>query len=177
MEIQRCPAHGRGNFALLPSLDVDSLLNLVGAASVLLVLCFACAAVKQFMHRVTYNGCVPLDTSVVPSDEVAAAMFSLPSTLSAPADSTAPDLVSWVYAGFENIAPAAWPQTNGDRATIAPTNDACDELNASMLTKLDPSTEQISHSIDCQTCELDTFHVYTQEFIRGKCDCPSIIMI
>ena len=61
------------------------------------------------------------------------ACVDLPAAISAPADSTTADLLSWVYERFEALQPAQWPQFYESRSVLAPTNDAADELNADMF--------------------------------------------
>ena len=113
------------------------------------------------------EGRLKLDAVRTQDLSLSAAAVSLPSALSAPAGTTASELLAWVYDGFESIAPAGWPQFYASRSVLAPTNSACDDLNACMFDLLDAATEHISYSKDCQLSDVDSAHLYPQEFLNG----------
>ena len=112
------------------------------------------------------NGELTLNTDMVDLPSLCAAVVTLPSSISAPTASAA-DLLSWVYEGYESVLPAAWPQFYSARATLAPTNEACDELNSCMLAQLDSTTDQISFSVDTQDSEVESLHGFSQEFLNS----------
>ena len=84
-----------------------------------------------------------------------------------PPDSKPEHLLSWVYDGFEKVEPAQWHDYYAHRACVAPTNEACDALNRTMLEQLDPSSERVSYSRDLASSESPLDTEYSVEFLHG----------
>ena len=91
----------------------------------------------------------------------------LPYDICAPSDWTPLDLLNWVYDGFADVPPAAWPQYYASRSVLAPTNEAADTLNEHMLLQLDASSEEISYSRDIMISEVEMQQVYAPEFLHS----------
>ena len=99
--------------------------------------------------------------------ELDTGVIQLPTQLNTSADFSATDLLRWVYEGHERVEPAAWHTFYHDRACVAPTNEACDELNDSMNSLLDTSTDSVLYSRDSAIAEVDTSVEYSVEFLNS----------
>ena len=82
------------------------------------------------------DGTLPAAVPGGPLDSLCSATVDLPTVIAAPVGSTSAELLSWVYEDFESLQAAQWPQFYETRSVLAPTNAACDELNAHMFVHL-----------------------------------------
>ena len=87
--------------------------------------------------------------------------------VTAPADTTPETLLDWVYDGLHSTEPAQWHDFYADRACVAPTNDAADQLNNIMFAKLDSASEHISYSRDFAVSENPADMEYSSEFLHS----------
>ena len=79
------------------------------------------------------DGTLPPAAPPSPDDPLAAACVSLPPCICSSPSSSYADLLEWTYEGWDSLEPAQLPQFYEQRAVLAPTNAATDELNAYML--------------------------------------------
>ena len=79
------------------------------------------------------DGTLPAALSPDPSVPLAGACVSLPSSICSNAGTSYADLLEWTYEGWESLELAQLPQFYENRAVLAPTHAATDELNAYML--------------------------------------------